>query len=833
MENIELKINLYWEQAKIKKLTSSELIITPILVDGFLTENINMLNQEKSQGIKEHSDVKKRVDTLEAKIEINRKEILQNVRDIKKLLETLTEKPHFTLPLLEKVNAREKKAVLFESRQEKFAQKLETVLKYDDSFLIRSLLYSEFFLFKKSWSFPIHDEREKLENLIITSKVSLIISPTGTGKSTFIPLYLLNDQILKGKANPQKRIVIAQPRRNAATSINGRLVEIRNSFAGSKHVSYHIGNDKQTKNSETILESVTYGILVERARQDARFGSYSIIFVDEVHESCPELFYLLSLLKSAVLSNPNLTVVLMSATVERSKFKGFFPDLETHVISMQKMYNIEMSYSCLIGDPISKCTQEAKEVLKTQQYNPDRSPNILIFLPTVSAINEACELLEVMCLKEGYGHVEVFPFHSKLPELDKSKIQEQENLGVSPVKIIVATNIAETSLTIKNLGTVIDSGLELLVSKDLKTNVIEYSTVHISNCSAIQRKGRVGRVSNGKYIPLYSMKDEALMKPYREAKYESLDFFIMQLITRGFDRKGILDFTWFERPTDDILEWSINRLYDLELVQDNVFGVIELSYVGKLIQKFKHIGINASQSKFLLFSRFLDTKNMEMAITIVCFQTLTIFLTDADEDFNEEDDGFEDIAVGNFFSSGANPFNQNESSMDCLSYLCFQWYQSFAFKNGKFILQKEWSNLNSVNSRAFFEIHKQREAIKLIMLQIHAPDLHQYPFPNHTAIFANCFWFQIAIYQEDGFFVILPDSNKRTKVELGLLDKVGGLFKFHPNKHEFGTLFTYQKICKRKKKYFVDGLTVTSLEVIETQIPSRWKSWFYSLICFQ
>ncbi|KAI8800919.1 RNA dependent RNA polymerase-domain-containing protein [Cladochytrium replicatum] len=183
--------------------------------------------------------------------------------------------------------------------------------------------------------FPVYDRRAEIHRAIDflddkdesqrARRILLLVAQTGSGKSTIAPQFIVNARILAGQASFRRRVVVAQPRRVAATSVAQHVAGIRNTTLGAE-VGYHIGRMGRAvvKQGETLLEFVTYGILLARSASDPSFTSFSVVVVDEVHEAGMELYLLLGSLRRALDSNASLRVVLMSAAVDEKKLIDFF-----------------------------------------------------------------------------------------------------------------------------------------------------------------------------------------------------------------------------------------------------------------------------------------------------------------------------------------------------------------------------------------------------------------------------------------------------------------------------------------------------------------------------
>ncbi|HQL01442.1 MAG TPA: helicase-related protein, partial [Smithellaceae bacterium] len=323
--------------------------------------------------------------------------------------------------------------------------------------------------------------------------VVVISGETGSGKTTQIPKLCL----AAGRGR-RGAVALTQPRRIAAVSIAERIAEEIGESCGNR-IAYKIRFEEK-RSPDSLIQVMTDGILLTEISRDPHLLDYDTIILDEAHERSLNIDFLLGYLHSLLQRRKDLKVVITSATIDTAKFSQAFNSAPVIEVS-GRMYPVEVRYHPVInasdkeGDEPSFVDCAVACVRQLQQER--RFEDILIFLPTESDIREACALLEKSC--SGV----VLPLYARLSNTGQHKVFSRYDRQ----KIIVATNIAETSLTIPGIRYVIDSGLARILEYNSRTQTTSLPVKPISQSSADQRKGRCGRVRDGICIRLYSEED--------------------------------------------------------------------------------------------------------------------------------------------------------------------------------------------------------------------------------------------------------------------------------------------------------------------------------------
>lgn len=337
---------------------------------------------------------------------------------------------------------------------------------------------------------PITAGRHRIIQAIRDHQVVIICGETGSGKSTQIP-----KMCLEAGRGVGGKIGCTQPRRIAAATIARRIAEELGEDLGHS-VGYKIRFRDQTPR-KAYIKIMTDGMLLAETQGDRRLTQYDTLIIDEAHERSLNIDFILGILKTLLAARPGLKVIITSATLDIQKFSDAFDKAPVIEVS-GRMYPVEVEYM-----PLDPAEEEAGEITYVDMAvkavdrlrRQRRFGDILIFMPTEQDILETCDRLE----GRGYPSVTILPLFARLTSSQQGRVY-----SVKGSKIVVATNVAETSLTIPGIKYVIDTGLARIARYLPRTRTNSLPISSISRSSADQRKGRCGRVQNGVCIRLYS-----------------------------------------------------------------------------------------------------------------------------------------------------------------------------------------------------------------------------------------------------------------------------------------------------------------------------------------
>ncbi len=397
---------------------------------------------------------------------------------------------------------------------------------------------------------PITAAKAAIIDSIHNHPVTIISGETGSGKTTQIPKFCLAaGRGIKGK------IACTQPRRIAATTVAARIAEELGEVLGQS-VGYKIRfQDKSSP--DAYIKVVTDGILLAETQGDPWLNEYDTIIVDEAHERSLNIDFVLGILKQLVHKRRNLKLIITSATIDTEKFSKAFDDAPVIEVS-GRLYPVETRYYYPDADPEDKEDRTPVELAATAVDELTASctrGDILIFMPTEQDIRETCETLE----GRHFARTVILPLFARLSAGEQRRVFA----GTAARKIIVATNVAETSITIPGIKYVVDTGLARISQYVPRSRTTSLPVVPISRSSADQRKGRCGRVENGVCIRLYTEEDYAHRPLFTQP--EILRANLAEVILRMIALKlgNIADFPFIDRPAAKSIQDGFDLLLEL------------------------------------------------------------------------------------------------------------------------------------------------------------------------------------------------------------------------------------------------------------------------------
>ncbi|SCO71671.1 pre-mRNA-splicing factor ATP-dependent RNA helicase PRP22, putative [Plasmodium vivax] len=432
---------------------------------------------------------------------------------------------------------------------------------------------------------PIYNLKKDLMKAIAKNNVLIVIGETGSGKTTQIPQYL-------HEANYTDKGIVGctQPRRVAAMSIAKRVSEEFGCILGQE-VGYSIRFDDCTSN-DTIIKYLTDGMLLRETLSDTMLSKYSFIILDEAHERTISTDILFCLLKDVVKRRPDFKLIVTSATLDAEKFSTYFFNSPIFTIP-GKIFPVEILHS---KEPESDYVEACLITVLNIHLN-EHPGDILVFLTGQDEINTACEILhERMKKLESMSPppLIILPIYSSLPSEMQSVIFDPAPQGCR--KCILATNIAEASLTIDGIFFVIDPGFCKIRKYDSKRDMDSLVVAPISKANAKQRAGRAGRTGPGKCYRLYTedaYKNEMAETSIPEIQRINLGSTVLLLKALGVN--DFLHFDFMDSPSVDTLIHSLENLYYLGALDDN-------GYLTKLGKKMSNFPMEPNLSKILLTS---------------------------------------------------------------------------------------------------------------------------------------------------------------------------------------------------------------------------------------
>ena len=348
---------------------------------------------------------------------------------------------------------------------------------------------------------PVYQQKERILEALREHQVIVVESPTGSGKTTQLPIILHEAGYSKNGL-----IGVTQPRRIAALSVSDFIArQLGVKVPGL--VGYKMRFEDKTSD-ETAIKIMTDGILLQEMKLDPALSRYGVIMVDEAHERSLNIDFILGLLKRVLEARPEFKVIVSSATINAEVFAEYFGECPIVKIETQ-MYPVTLIYDPPAGEGDQVDFRAADEAMQTKIeqivsriVSEKRDGDILIFLPGEKAIKECMKRLAFGPVG---GRLHVIPLYSRLGKDEQERVFEKAPLFKT--KVIISTNIAETSVTIDGITSVIDSGLAKLNYYNPKTFTSSLIETPTSKASSNQRKGRAGRTRPGTCYRLYSRAD--------------------------------------------------------------------------------------------------------------------------------------------------------------------------------------------------------------------------------------------------------------------------------------------------------------------------------------
>ena len=449
-------------------------------------------------------------------------------------------------------------------------------------------------------SLPIFEYKNDLKNAISKNKITIIIGETGSGKTTQITQYLVE----WGFATFGK-IGCTQPRRVAAMSVANR-VSLEFGCNVGEEVGYLIRFDDKCSDS-TIIKYMTEGMLLRETLIDKNLTQYSVIILDEAHERTIATDVLFGLMKEALNKRNDLKLIITSATLNSEKFSTFFDNCPVFKIP-GRSYDVEILYSKKVE--LDYMETAIKTVL--QIHLNEKPGDILLFLTGQEEIETACQVLnlKLKLLKEQKNlnaPMEIYPIYSAMPSEIQNKIFEPCAKGTR--KCIIATNIAEASITIDGIYYVVDPGFSKIKTFNAKMGMDNLIIAPISQSSAQQRAGRAGRTGPGKCYRLYTYecyKNEMLEDSVPEIQRTNLSDIVLILKALGIN--DLYNFEFMDPPPINNLTAAMQQLFYLGALDEE--GLLT-----KLGRRMAEFPLEPKLSKMLLAS--VDLECSEEIITIV------------------------------------------------------------------------------------------------------------------------------------------------------------------------------------------------------------------------
>jgi len=447
----------------------------------------------------------------------------------------------------------------------------------------------------KIWSsFPAYKKIDDVLNSIKNNQLTFIISGTGSGKTVLIPKIALHYTNYQGKIGVTlpKRVVTLSAATFAAKTLDVQL---------GTYIGYiYKGSDKQMSGSQNKIVYMTDGSLTMKIMNDPYLKEYKVIIIDEAHERKIQIDLLLLFLKRILLSgqNPDLKIIIMSATIDGEKYKAYFPNITSQIIHISGQPNHEI-VTHFLDEPSKSYMMDGLNLIK-YLINNGIKKDMLFFITSSNEALQLCKSIRPLFPK--VYCIEVYADMSKDLKIYAETRDKFLELGNYDQKLVMATNVAESSLTIDGLKYVIDSGYELYSYFDPETAGQILEKRLISKAQALQRRGRVGRTEPGICYHLLTKKQFDSLADYAppEILRQDITMEVLKIVNftkdKSMEQGQIILNELMDVPKNNQLEYAYDLYKLYKLLDQNEI----LTKSGRNVVKFSSLPIN--RSLFLIYA---------------------------------------------------------------------------------------------------------------------------------------------------------------------------------------------------------------------------------------
>lgn len=525
---------------------------------------------------------------------------------------------------------------------------------------------------------PVVAKKEEFLKLLKSHQVIIVQADTGSGKSTQLPKFLLESSLTK-----LGRIGVTEPRRLAALSIADRLrEELKNPSLVSTRIRF-----LEEGPADAPIKVMTDGILLQEFRKDKLFKRYAAVMIDEVHERSLNIDILLGIFKTVLEKRPEFRLVIASATLDGALLQDFYKNAVV-LKAEGRSFPVEIFYSDFKAEEeneeMETLVDFAKKIIvDVLSENPD---HLLCFLPTEQDIIDLKALLQNELQERTF---DVLPLFGRMSPAEQRRVFNPS----SKIRVVLATNIAETSLTIPGIRYVVDSGLARISRYNAQSRIQGLPIEKVSKASAMQRAGRAGRVKEGVCVRLYSEEDflerEDFSEP--EIRRSNLANVVLQLQSLGLN---VDEFSFLQAPPKSAFRGAYKVLFELGALDDSIQG----ASVTPLGFEMAKLPMDVSLSAVLLRARELNVLKPTLIVTAaLSIQDPRLFPSEAPEKLKARElhrkwmghksDFLVFIALWNSINKA-----ENRRSWNVLRRFCTQHFLHF-------LRVKEWIDLVEQYSR--------------------------------------------------------------------------------------------------------------------------------------
>ena len=468
---------------------------------------------------------------------------------------------------------------------------------------------------------PVFTHRTHILYLVEKFKTVIIIGETGSGKSTQIPQFLVE----AGWGAHGKVICVTQPRRVACVTVATRVADERGTILGHE-VGYAIRFEDMTDPTNTRVKFVTDGLLVREMMSDPLLSKYSVIMLDEAHERTLYTDIVIGLLKKIQRKRQDLRLIIASATLDAESFFKFFNSNETTdkrldtaaILSAEgRMYPVDILYSL---DPVPNYLKSTVETV-IRIHQTEKEGDVLTFLTGMDEVETVVSMLVEEARKQPKDaavKLRILPMYGGLPAGEQMKVFEK--VGRNCRKVVVATNIAEASITIPGVVYVVDCGFVKLNAFNPASGIETLVIVEESQASATQRAGRAGRVRSGKAYRLFTEESWEKLPPTTVPEMQRSEMAGILLQLKALGIRNILRFDFLSPPPAQNMLRGLELLYALGSIDE------ECKLTSPIGMRMAEFPLAPMFAKTLLVSDDFDCSE-EIVTIVAMMQIQNVFVT--------------------------------------------------------------------------------------------------------------------------------------------------------------------------------------------------------------